>query len=267
MILILSPPSWTPRAHSYDRAWDKGTPLHSLMTSSQDPEVEASDTRGTSLVVQWLRIHFPLQGTRVQPLWAIKPSLCKETQHSQTSKQNNNKEQWQRKLSLSRLTHRHKFSSSLSPKLAIVPTFFKPVIQPMWRICKLSIFFSKHLWLLKVVTLFLFFVTEDSDWQTFFSSVQFCHSVVSDSLRPHELQHTRPPCPSPTPRVYSNSCPSSRWCHPAISSSVIPFSSCPQPLPTSGSFPMSQLFAWGGQSTGVTVSASVLPMNTQDLSP
>ena len=82
-------------------------------------------------------------------------------------------------------------------------------------------------------------------------SVQFSHSVVSDSLRPHELQHARPPCPSPTPRVYSNPCPLSQWCHPAISSSVFPFSSCPQSLPASGSFPVSQLFAWGGQSTGV----------------
>ena len=92
-------------------------------------------------------------------------------------------------------------------------------------------------------------------------------SVVSDSLRPQELQHTRSPCPSPTPRVYSNSCPSSQWCHPTISSSVVPFYSWPQSLPASGSFPMSQLFAWGGQSTGVSASASVLPMNTQDWSP
>ena len=99
------------------------------------------------------------------------------------------------------------------------------------------------------------------------SSVQFSRSVVSDSLRPHELQHTRPPCPSPTPGVHANSCPSSQWCHPAISSSVIPFSSCPKSLPASESFPMSQLFAWGGQSIGVSASASVLPMNTQDWSP
>ena len=83
------------------------------------------------------------------------------------------------------------------------------------------------------------------------SSVQFSHSVVSNSLRPHELQHTRPPCPSPTPGVHSDSHPSSPWCHPAISSSVVPFSSCPKSLPASKSFPMSQLFAWGGQSTGV----------------
>ena len=99
------------------------------------------------------------------------------------------------------------------------------------------------------------------------SSVQFSRSVMSNSLRPNELQHAGPPCPSPTPGVYSNSCPSSRWCHPAISSSVVPFSSCPQSLPASGSFPMSQLFAWGGQSTGVSASVPVLPMNTQDLSP
>ena len=97
-------------------------------------------------------------------------------------------------------------------------------------------------------------------------SVQFSRSVVSDSLWHHESQYTRPPCPSPTPRVYSNSCPSSLWCHPAILSSVVPFSSYPQSLPASGSFSMSQLFACGGQSTGVSVSASVLPMNTQDWS-
>ena len=97
-------------------------------------------------------------------------------------------------------------------------------------------------------------------------SVQISHSVVSDSLWPHASQHARPPCPSPTPRVHSNSCLSSQWCHPAISSSVVPFSSCPQSLPASESFPMSQLFAWGGQRIGVTASASVLPKNTQDWS-
>ena len=97
--------------------------------------------------------------------------------------------------------------------------------------------------------------------------VQFSSSVVSNSLWPHALQHARPPCPSPTPRVHSNSCPSSRWCHPAISSSVVPFSSCPQSLPASKSFPMSQLFAWSGQSIGVSALASVLPKNTQDWSP
>ena len=104
-------------------------------------------------------------------------------------------------------------------------------------------------------------------WKGFdkIQSVQFSRSVMSDSLQPHELQHARPPCPSSTPRVHTNSCPSSQRCHPAMSSSVFPFSSCPQSLPASGSFPMSQLFAWGGQSIGV--SASVLPMNTQNWSP
>ena len=98
-------------------------------------------------------------------------------------------------------------------------------------------------------------------------SVQFSLSVVSDSLRPHESQHARPPCPSPTPRVHSDSCPSSQWCHPAISSSVVPFSSCPRSLPASQSFPKSQLFAWGGQSTGVSGLASFLPKKSQDWSP
>ena len=100
-----------------------------------------------------------------------------------------------------------------------------------------------------------------------FSSVQFSRSVVSDSLRPHESQHARPPCPSPTPGVHSDSGPLSRWCHPAISSSIIRFSSCPQSPPASESFPMSQLFAWGGQSTGVSALALFLPKNTQDWSP
>ena len=98
-------------------------------------------------------------------------------------------------------------------------------------------------------------------------SVQFSCSVVSDSLWPHESQYARPPCPTPTSRAYSNSCPLSQWCHPAISSSVVPFSSCPQSLPASGSFPASQLFSWGDQSIGLSASASVLPMNTQDWSP
>ena len=104
-------------------------------------------------------------------------------------------------------------------------------------------------------------------YNQYLSSVQFSCSVVSNSLRPHELQHARPPCPSPTPRVHSNSRPSSQWRYPAISSSVVPFSSCPQSLLASESFPMSQLFAWGGQSIGVSASASVLPKNTQDWSP
>ena len=101
---------------------------------------------------------------------------------------------------------------------------------------------------------------------TQFSSVQFSCSVMSDSLWPHELQHDKPPCPSPTPGVYSNSCPLSQWCHPTISSSVIPFS-CLQSFPASGSFPTSQLFTSGGPSIGVSASTSVLPMNIQDWFP
>ena len=100
-----------------------------------------------------------------------------------------------------------------------------------------------------------------------FSSVQFSRSVVSDSLRPHELQHTSPPCPSATPRVHPNPCPLCRWYHPTISPSVIPFSSCPQSFPASGSFQMSQLFTSSGLSIGVSPSTSVFPMNTQDWSP
>ena len=113
-------------------------------------------------------------------------------------------------------------------------------------------------WTLAVLAGMLFFP---------FSSVQFSCSIVSNSLWPHESQHARPPCPSATPRVHSNSCPLSQWCHPAISYSVIPFSSCPQSLPASDYYPMSQLFAWGGQSTGVSALASFLPKNTQDWSP
>ena len=100
-----------------------------------------------------------------------------------------------------------------------------------------------------------------------FSSVQFSRSVVSDSLWPHESQHARPPCPSPTPGVHSDWRPSNQRCHPAISSSVVPFSSCPQSLPASKSFPMSQLFAWGGQSTGIPPLASFLPKKSQGWSP
>ena len=100
-----------------------------------------------------------------------------------------------------------------------------------------------------------------------FSSVQFNHSVVSDSLRPHGLQHARPPCTSPTPWVYPNSSPLSWWCHQTISSSVIPFSSCLQSFPASGSFQMSQFFTSGGRSIGVSASASVLPMNIHDWFP
>ena len=98
-------------------------------------------------------------------------------------------------------------------------------------------------------------------------SVQFSHSVVSDSLRPHELQHARPPCPTPTPRAHPNSCPLSHRCHPTISFSVVPFSSCPQSFPAPGSFQMSRFFISGGQSIGVSASTSDLPKNTQDRSP
>ena len=108
---------------------------------------------------------------------------------------------------------------------------------------------------------------QHSLWSPYILSVQFSCSVVSDSLQPHDMQHTRPPCPSPTPGVYPNSCPLSRWCHPAITSSIIPFSSCLQYFPTSGSLQMSQPFAWGGQSIGVSASTSVLPTNTQDWFP
>ena len=112
-----------------------------------------------------------------------------------------------------------------------------------------------------------FFFFLGSSGGTSFSSVQFSCSVLSNSLRLHGLKHTRLPCPSPTPGAYSNSRPSSRWCHPTISSSVVPFSSCLQSFPASGSFPMSQFFAAGGQSIGVSASASVLPMNIQDWFP
>ena len=109
-------------------------------------------------------------------------------------------------------------------------------------------------------------IWKDAQHHSLFSSVQFSHSVVSDSLRPHDLQHARPPCPSPTPGVHSDSRPSGSWCHPAISSWVITFS-CLQSLPASESFPMSQLFAWGGQSTGVSALTSFLPKKSQGWSP
>ena len=109
--------------------------------------------------------------------------------------------------------------------------------------------------------------TEETRIRCHLTSVQFSCSVISDSLRPHEPQHTRPSCPSPTPGVHPNPCPLSWWCHPTISSSVVPFSSCLPSFPASGSFQMSQLFVSGGQSIGVSASKSVLPMNTQDWSP
>ena len=126
---------------------------------------------------------------------------------------------------------------------------------PLARSSQIFFFFWKCPFLSRFYVLYLLLIVT-------FSSVQFNRSVVSDFLRPHESQHVRPPCPSPPPGVHSNSCPSIRWCHPAISSSVVPFSSCPHSLPASGSFPMSQLFAWGGQSIGVSASASVLPKLT-----
>ena len=110
-------------------------------------------------------------------------------------------------------------------------------------------------------------VFSKSTFKSQFSSVQFSRSVMSDSLRLHKPQHTRPPCPSPIPGVLPNPSPLNWWCHPTISSSIIPFSSCPQSLPASGPFQMSQLLVWGGQSTGVSASTWVLPMNTQDWSP
>ena len=116
-------------------------------------------------------------------------------------------------------------------------------------------------------TLFMRSVFQNSPYK-WYLSVQFSHAVMYSSLWPHGLQHAKPPCPSPSPGVYPNSRPLSRWCHPTISSSVVPFSSCPQSFPASGSFQMSHLFASGGQSIEwVSASASVLPINTQDWSP
>ena len=126
---------------------------------------------------------------------------------------------------------------------------------------------TKHVHVNPVISHFEFTWRRKVLYHLFGLSVQFSPSVVSDSLWPHESQHSRHCCPSPTPGVHPNPCPLSWWCHPTILSSIIPFSSCPQSLPASGSFPMSQLFATGGQSIGVSVSASVLPMNTQDWSP
>ena len=143
---------------------------------------------------------------------------------------------------------------------------------------KVPVDYLQFVMYLSVCPVFIFFHVhgriQDSECSSNFSfwfsgySVQFSRSVVSNSMWPHEPQHARPPCPSPTPGVHPNPCPSSWWCHPTISCSVIPFSSCPQSFPASGSFPMSQIFASGiGQSIGVSVSTSVLPMNTQDWSP
>ena len=136
-----------------------------------------------------------------------------------------------------------RWDQSRGQEVTVTPSVFSPAPESLW-----------HFW-------------NVGSWYLLLSSVQFSCSVGSDSLQPHEPQHARPPCPSPTPRVYSNSCPSSQWCHPAISPSVVPFFSCPQSFPASGSFQMSQLFISGGQSIGVSASASVLPMNIQDWFP
>ena len=132
-----------------------------------------------------------------------------------------------------------------------------PSIQPIFPLFLIS-FTSSTSYIQTPIYIFI---------QMSHSAVQFSHSVVSNSLPPHESQHAWPPCPSPTPGVHSDSRPSRQWCHPAISSSVVPFSSCPQSLPASESFPMSQLFAWGGKSTGVSALASLLPKKSQGWSP
>ena len=124
-----------------------------------------------------------------------------------------------------------------------------------------------HWVIVSIIERDLYLAHSNCSWNVQFSSVQFSHSVVWDSLWPHESQHDRPPCPWPTSGVHSDSRRSSQWCHPAISSSVIPFSSHLQSFPASGSFPMSHFFASGGQRTGASASASVLPMNIQDWFP
>ena len=149
-------------------------------------------------------------------------------------------------------------------------------VKTNWTIHLISEYFIKSTWLLENSKVFrgqfrhtilkeTLFEKSNTIHQLF--SVQFSHSVMSDSLQSHESQHAQPPCPSPSSRIHSNSRPSSRWCHPAISSSVVPFSSCPQSLPASESFPMNQLVAWGGQSIRVSALASFLPRNTQGWSP
>ena len=134
---------------------------------------------------------------------------------------------------------------------------------------------SQSSFLLGIHTFVLYICVSTSAFQKFICVIfsrfhisdQISHSVLSNSLQPHESQHARPPCPSPTPRVHSDSRPLSQWCHPTISSSVVPFSSCPQSLPASESFPMSQHFAWGGQNAGVSALLSFLPKKSQGWSP
>ena len=155
-------------------------------------------------------------------------------------------------------------SNSLRPHGYLLWWWFSFSLQ-LNKICIFYFIFKIKVLLKQLVFLYvcqIFFLKISLGWQ-----VQFSHSVLSDSLRPHEPQHTRPPCPSPTPGVHPNPCPLSRWCHPTILSSVVPFSSCPQTFPASGSFPRSQFFELGGQSIGVSVSASVPPVNIKDWFP
>ena len=148
----------------------------------------------------------------------------------------------------------------------MLPTALKSCLHflVMWDFPTLCMHAHTHTHLIVNLQFYFNITMSLQQWGT---SVQFSRSVMFDSLRRHESQHTRPPCPSPTPRVHSDSRPSSQWCHPAISSSVVPFSSCPQSLPASESFPMSQPFARGGQSTGVSALASFLPKKSQGWSP
>ena len=139
-------------------------------------------------------------------------------------------------------------------------TFIRRCLKSSVLLLPLVYCFSDEFQIKNIVQTILYLNVSDKTENHSVQSVRFSHSVMCNSLLPHELQHSRPPCPSPAPRVYSDSCPLSRWCHPAISSSVVPFSSCPQPLPASGSFPVSQLFAWGSQSIK-SFSFSISPSN------
>ena len=162
------------------------------------------------------------------------------------------------------------WENSYPPSLLQVPLLFAEIIGKGWAE-EQQITVNTRIFIFPAVSYRHRYVPCRDSWSPVLRqegcSVQFSRSVMSNSLRPHESQHARPPCPSPTPGVHSDSCPLSRWCHPAISSSVVPFSSCPQSLPASESFPVSQLFIWGGQSTGVSALASFLPKDTQGWSP
>ena len=148
---------------------------------------------------------------------------------------------------------------SLFTRITYILTFSPTLTPPLWSWGAVSWLQSSFLPQIK----FSSQLSHCVSFKSTFSSVQFIRSVVSDSLQPHESQHARPPCPSPTPEVHSDSRASTQWCHPAISSSVIRLSSCPRSFPASGSFQMNQLFAWGGQSIGVSALASFLPKNTR----